>query len=100
MGLRRAHTRYAGVVVVTREPGGFTHVFRWDRTAVDVPVRGTPFGQKLRHGAWKCVMCHILLTHAMWWDMDHYNDCPGFIAPAPRLRLSQAVRSVSYPVVG
>ena len=53
------------------------HIFHWDAEAVAVPARGNPFGAKYKLGAWKCVMCKILLDFAVTWNLDHYDDCPG-----------------------
>lgn len=57
-------------------PGGFVHVFTWDNAAADVPTEGRQVGRKLRHGAWKCVMCHTLASWAAKYDR-YPNDCPG-----------------------
>lgn len=67
--------------MASSQPPGFVHIFRWDRSAVAVPAVPRPVGQKLRLGAWKCVMCKILLDWACRYDLDHWNDCPGWVEP-------------------
>ena len=62
---------------------GFLHVFAWDASAVAVPPMGNPMGSKYKLGAWMCVMCRALLEHLVHWDLDHGDDCPGRVEPAP-----------------
>ena len=48
-----------------------------------VPPRGNPLGSKYKLGAWMCVMCKALLEHLVHWNLDHGDDCPGRVSPAP-----------------
>lgn len=48
-----------------------------------VPPRGNPLGAKYKLGAWTCVMCKALLEHVVHWDLDHADNCPGLVSPAP-----------------
>lgn len=57
-------------------------MFRWDPYTVAVPPYPRPFGQKLRRGAYVCVMCRQLLTWVVEGDLDHAGDCPGQVTPA------------------
>jgi hypothetical protein len=50
---------------------------------VYVPPGGSPLGQKYRLGAWACVMCRVLLDFAVRFDLDHADNCPGLVQPAP-----------------
>lgn len=59
------------------------HLFHWDASAVAVPPRGNPLGAKYKLGAWMCVMCKGLLEHLVHWNLDHGDDCPGLVTPAP-----------------
>jgi hypothetical protein len=70
---------------VTRQrppPPGFCHVFAFVPSAVYFSPDAIAYRYKL--GAWMCVMCHVLLDFAVKYDLDHGDDCPGWIAPAPR----------------
>jgi hypothetical protein len=58
------------------------HVFRFDRTAVDVPAEGQRLGDKYRLGAWCCVECKALMSFCIRFDADHGDDCPGLIEAA------------------
>ena len=71
------------------------HLFRWDREAVAVPARSNPCGARYKLGAWKCVMCKILLDFAVTWDPDHYDDCPGNVT-----KITSALRKVNYVIAG
>lgn len=68
------------------EPGGFVHVFAWNRRAVAVPAIPRPVAEKLRIGAWQCVMCRVLLDWVIRYDQDHGTDCPGLVE-APELEI-------------
>ena len=58
------------------------HLFRWDPSAICVDPGGQRRGQKFTKGDWKCVMCRILMSFAMAFDLDHGDDCPGWTEPA------------------
>lgn len=61
----------------------FTHVYRYDRTAVHVDPDGNKLGDKYVRGDWKCLACKALASFCIKYDLDHAGDCPGFIQAAP-----------------
>jgi hypothetical protein len=60
-------------------PWGMLHLFHFDPTAVYIPPEGNPLGVKYKLGAWQCVMCLMQLDAAVYWDMDHGDDCSGAV---------------------
>lgn len=57
------------------------HIWRWDATAVAVPSRGNPLGEKYRTGALKCVLCKALESFVADWASC--DCCPGWVEPVP-----------------
>jgi hypothetical protein len=49
------------------------HVYAWRASAVAVPPYARPVAERLRAGAWACLMCRGLESWHSWWCAD----CPG-----------------------
>ena len=55
------------------------HLFGWDPQAIHVPPEGNRLGQPYRRGAFRCLLCKVLMAFAEQWGLD----CAGAVRAAP-----------------